>query len=157
VPGTVNASATSFSVVRGTLVSGGIPETQFSDDQYLRVQSGIPFTPLDPAMQLVLRTTSPFMHPNSLQFKAETGVSIPGLVQTIALFNNQTNSWEELDSRGATTADGFVTVTPGGDQSRFVNQTTGQVQARISVIEGLSSLGLSWQFRLDLGSWTFTF
>ena len=131
--GPVTVTADTLTVMPGVIAGGGLPELEESDNMYLRIfrdPIGI-----NAVTQFVLTATSPTASPTTFDFTLEGNVvSRPNVVQRIELFDYVAGSFETVDERNANRTpnpDLTVTVSPGGDLSRFVDQTTNEIQARI--------------------------
>ncbi|MEM7455391.1 MAG: hypothetical protein AAF456_13655 [Planctomycetota bacterium] len=121
----------SFFVTRGDYVSGGISELAASDDEDLTLSRSN--FDIQSRTEFVVKTTSPVLNPESIEFSLEGSVFARSEVrQTIEFFDYTLSSWEELDDSVSTRfSDTVVSVNPTGDLSRFVNQGDGCLQARI--------------------------
>ena len=116
---------------RGTYVSGGIPELDFSDN--LDYQMRRSTTDVQSRTEFVIRGISPSLFPVSMEVTLEGAVFARSQVdQIIELFNYDTNAWEQIDSRSASRFnDSTTTVAVPGLVSRFVDAATGAMEARI--------------------------
>jgi hypothetical protein len=144
----------SFVMPQGQRVSGGIPELAASDDQYLILQPRLSSGNLTGLVQVAFTGTSPTATPTSLQFTLEAGVFATGLLQTIELLNQQTSQYELVDTRPASMTDTRITLTPGGNISRFVHPTTRAMTARVTFAENAALRAGLWQARVDQVVWT---
>jgi len=123
---------TAFTLFRGKLVSGGVPELQNSDDQYLIVGRGLVANIQEATIQVDFTTTVPTMNPSVLAVSLEDGSNAAGLTRRIFVLNVQTNQLEQVNQSSLTIADKLTVVQLTGDLSRFVNQTTGVVKVRVA-------------------------
>lgn len=114
----------------GTTVSGGIAALRYTEDQRFLANLGAQPSVTRAAM-VELKGLTTILNPSKLRFKLEAN-SVANMTQKIELFNFQTQLYETLDSRTATTSDSVVTVDVSGDRSRFVDQGSGELRARIS-------------------------
>jgi hypothetical protein len=144
----------SFALQHGQRLSGGIPELAAGDDQYLILQPRLSPGSLPGLVQVAFDGTSPTATPTSLQFTLEAGVFSAGLFQTIELLNQQTSQYELVDTRPASTSDTRITLTPGGNVSRFVHPTTRGMTARVTFAENAALRASLWQARVDQVLWT---
>lgn len=74
-------------------------------------------------------------------------------MQSIQLFNYQTNSWETVDSRAASTTDTVAEVVINTNAGRFVHPSTLEMQARIAYTASGPILVYPWQVRVDQVLW----
>ncbi len=163
VPAPTEVLPLDFEIVIGQLQSGGVPELTSSDDQYL--VSDPQFLNSRYQLLFTVDATSPVATPTALRFTLESKVmNFVGTVdQRIELFNYNTGFFEQVDSRQATAADSVVTVTPGGDPTRFVESVTGAMRAQIRYQNSLpywvtrtANLYLPFRARVDQTVWTIT-
>ena len=116
--------------VSGTVVSGGISSLRYSENVRFLASLG-PISGKTQAAITDLKGLTTILNPSVLRFKLEAN-SNAGMLQKIELFNYVTQGFETVDQRTATTTDSIVTVNATGDRSRFVDQGSGEVRARIS-------------------------
>ncbi|MBS1722147.1 MAG: hypothetical protein JSS66_03965 [Armatimonadetes bacterium] len=138
-----------FTVIRGTLVSGGLNQVSNSDDQYLIVNKGIVIGPNDSPLQVSFAMASPTMSPTGLHISLEDGVNSSGLTRTIWLLNVQTNQYEAIASGAASQTDTLTIADASGNLARFVDQSNGTVTTKVSYYPtGPTSVSI-WQARFD--------
>ena len=126
-------TADSFGVAPGILASGGLAELQLSDNQDLRIFRDS--STVAAVTRFVVKGRSPTTTPCRFDFVLEGScVARSNVVQQIELFNYLTSSFEVVDIRNANRSpapDLVVTASATGDLSRFVDPTTGEIQARV--------------------------
>lgn len=144
----------SFSLTRGIVLSGGLPELLASDDMRLMLRPGIVFSTSEDPIQLVLETTSPFLSPSELRFTVESHANQANIQQKISLYNFSTAAYELLDTRQLPTTDTTVIVTASGDLSRFINTADRKMRARVNNRASGPVFSYPWQVRLDYVFWT---
>jgi hypothetical protein len=137
-----------YTIIRGVLKSGGLGDLAASDDSRLVVQAGITLDTSEPPVWLTIDGTSTTATPLGLVFTLEAGANTSGLTQKIALYNYVTNQFEEIDSRNVTTSDSVAEVMITGDPSRFVNQATLAMKARLTW--KASGPVLLWPFQVGI-------
>lgn len=113
-----------YTIVRGVLLSGGLADLYDSDDSRLVVQAGPVFDPNEAPIWLQIKGTATTASPSELRFTLEAYSNTSGLNQKIELYNYDTDSYEVIDERDATTSDSVVEITVSGDPSRFVDPNT---------------------------------
>ncbi|MEM7454632.1 MAG: hypothetical protein AAF456_09810 [Planctomycetota bacterium] len=146
------ATPATVSVTTGELFAGGTSELGKSDNQDFSISRN----PLGVSSRtrLVASAGSPDALPDSMVFTLEASVFARGAVtQTIELFNYDTSSWEQIDSRAATrNVDSITEVTLSGQLSRFVQPGSLQMEARVT-FDG-STGRLQFNSNIDLIQWT---
>jgi hypothetical protein len=148
--------ANNFTVTRGVRQSGGLTELHDSDDMYMVIQQRAPFAAADANVQLVVEGTSPTQTATSFTFRFEastTGAPAGNVRQTLDMFNFQTNAWEQVDARGASSADAVVEVTITSNASRFIQAGTRLVRSRMSWFDR-GVVAPNWLVRIDQTRWT---
>jgi choice-of-anchor B domain-containing protein len=125
-------SPSAYHMDRGSVLAGNLDSIKTSDDSYMTLRPGATFSTSEAAIQLVVEQKAPSKTPRLLKFKLESHASVSSLDQKIALYNFRTNSYENVDTRRATTTDSTVEVAATGDLSRFVNQTDKGIRAKVS-------------------------
>ncbi len=126
-------NAEQFQVVRGIQVGGDISDTFDSDDSYLKFYPGITLNPMEPPVWIEFIGTASNSSPNVLSFIVESNANTPGVQQTIELFDFSNNLYQTVDSRATTLSDSEVQVVLDDDASRFVEDGSNQVKARIGI------------------------
>ena len=121
----------SFSVTRGSYISGGTLELAESDNADVSIQRAT--SDIQSRTEFEVKAVSPNATPSSLEVALEGAVFARSTVnQTIELFDYAAGVWEQVDTRAATRfTDSTVTVNATGDLSRFVEAGTMCIQARI--------------------------
>jgi hypothetical protein len=134
----------SFGIDQGTYVSGGLSELKASDDTYLVVNANG-----QGVVQVTLKGILPTTAVGTLGANYECGVNTGGVSQKLEFLNWQTNTWEVIDSRSATTTDQSVTPIAGGNVARFISSNA-EVAARITFTTFSIAL---FQARIDRHVW----
>lgn len=143
----------SFSLTRGILLSGTLSNLTRSDDMRMNLRPGIVLSSAEAPIQLVLNGTSPVLTTTELHFPVEANANQANIRQTIELFNYQTSSYEQMDSRIAATTDSLVDVIVSTNPSRFINSSTGALRARISYKAAGPVLNYPWLVGIDRAVW----
>ncbi|MEW6197685.1 MAG: S8 family serine peptidase [Planctomycetota bacterium] len=145
----------SFTLFRGEVVSGGLPELLHSDDQRLVARAGMVLTPTEAPVWMIVNTTAPIANPSGLKFVLESGLQTAGAVlQTIELYNYVTQSYELVDSRQASLTETAVQVVLTGDPSRFIDPATLAMKAQIKWQANGPVTGHLWRVGIDQIVWT---
>jgi glucose/arabinose dehydrogenase len=115
-----DVAPTSLSMVKGSILSGGLGSVLFSDNAWLVTRPGVVFTTQEPPIQVAFESTSPFASPTNLKFSIEGHASTNNIAQGVQLFNFDTNQYETLDTRTATMTDSTTTVEITSNIGRFI-------------------------------------
>ena len=123
----------SYTLPLGNVLVGDLDKVDESDDDYLVLTHQFSKSTY---MQVnyQVKAVSPVPSPSRLDFILETSLQTkPRIEQKILLFNYDTSQFEEVDLRATTLQDQIITVETTGDLSRFVEDGTGCVEARIEI------------------------
>ena len=163
VDGPVVVGPTGFNVEVGSVNSGGLPELLTSDDQ--RAVLNPVFLASRYQLAFTVDAASPTETPDSIEFSVESNsFSFVGTVeQKIQVFNYDTGQFQTIDNRVVTATDTVISVTLSGDLSRYVENGTGAIQARISYqtsipfwVTNIVNLYLPFKTKVDHIFWTIT-
>ena len=155
--GSAETLPSSFTLVRGRLISGGLSDLFYSDDARLYAQAGMILTPSEAPVWLVVTGTATTATPSELRFTLEANVNTAGAIaQWIRLYNYVTQSFEEVDARPATVPDQTVVVVVPGDPSRFIHPTTREMQAQLTWNTAGPIGAFPWTIGIDRATWTIT-
>ncbi|MCL6623552.1 MAG: VCBS repeat-containing protein, partial [Fimbriimonadales bacterium] len=142
--------AEAFRLLRGRLISGGIPELQQSDDTYVVLWPGFVLNQAEAPVQLVVEGTAPRTPQGSLRCEVEARVNTSGLQQSIDLYNFSTNQWETKDVRSASTTDTLVTVEVSTNPAAYVDPVTRMVRVRVRWRAPGLVIIYPWEVRVDM-------
>ncbi|MCH8273771.1 MAG: WD40 repeat domain-containing protein [Armatimonadetes bacterium] len=145
-----------FSIIRGLLVSGGLPDLLDSDDSRLVVRTAVFAPSIDPPVQIEVVGTSPTETPSELRFRFEGMASRNLIERRISLYNYVTQSYEELHVAFAATSDEVVEIVVTSNASRFVEPGTGQVKSLMTWKAAAFSFFTGWNVGIDQTVWTIT-
>ena len=123
----------SYTLPLGNVLVGDLDKVDDSDNDYLILTHQVSQSTY---MQVnyQVKAVSPVPSPSRLDFVLETSLQTkPPIEQKILLFNYDTSQFEEVDLRATTLQDQIIMVEPTGDLSRFVEDGTGCVEARIEI------------------------
>lgn len=148
--------ARSYSLVRGIRLSGLLQDTYLSDDAYFVARPGIVFSTSEAPLQLVLNSVAPISNPAQLRFHLESKANQGNIGQTIALFNYNTNAYEDLDFRNAQTSDDLVIVTVLSNSERFIEPGTRNMRAKVSYKAVGPVFSYPWTASIDMAKWVLT-
>lgn len=123
-----------FTLVFGTLLSGGLDDLQESDDQVLLTRSQFGFSVLEPNLvQLRSAATSPLASPDRVNVAVELALNNPGGLAKIRLRDHTTNQWVTVGSFAV----GFQETTGqfyNLDGTQFVRPADGRIEAEVRVV-----------------------
>ncbi|MGI8924743.1 MAG: hypothetical protein ACR2HJ_12065 [Fimbriimonadales bacterium] len=155
VRGSRPIAPTSYSMFRGSVISGNLASSRNSDDNRLVMRPGAAFSSGEPPIQIILNAKAPTSSPTWFSFSLVSNASIANAEQKISLYNYVTGLYEVLDTRLATTSDGTVTVNVTSNPSRFIQPVTLAIKARVSFRAIGSIFVYPWFGRIDRAWWTF--
>ena len=140
-----------FEIIRGQHVGGGLLSVQASDDDYLIVEARRPSAVSQPSVQVIFEGIASVDLPAELELRLEASVTLDGPIQWIDLYNFETDRWQRLDVRDASTDDSLTLVTVSDQPERFIHDD-GTTRARIAFYDpGIPVAG--WWARIDLLDW----
>ncbi len=140
-------TASSLAVARGLVLSGGLSETQTSNNAYLVVRPWLVFSSMDPPIQLQFSftTTLPVQR---IKARWETHANLNQVNEALEAFNFQTQSWVKVHQGTVAQRDAIheVDILPGNE---FVHPTTGEVRLRLKYQRTGISVIFPWIISLD--------
>jgi hypothetical protein len=140
-------SPRSYTIVRGSRISGSVDEVMLSDDRYLRVR-----TFPDSFIVVEFAGVAPVPTGGTLRFTLESSVSQAGGALLVDMFNFSLGGWERVSTTSSTLTDSTVTVTAPGTVSNFIEPGTRRVRAR-AVMTGSNRAARSWSTNVDQAFW----
>ncbi|MGI8922831.1 MAG: hypothetical protein ACR2HJ_02125 [Fimbriimonadales bacterium] len=149
------SAPTSYSMFRGSVISGNLASLQSSDNNRLVMRPGAVFSNAEPPVQVILNATAPTSSPSGFSFSLESNASIANAEQKISLYNYVTGQYEVLDTRLATTSDDTVNVSVTTNTSRFIQAGTMAIRARVSYRALGPVFTYPWFGRIDKAWWAF--
>jgi len=145
----------SVEVTRGAFQSGGLPDLFNSDNSYYNVEARRPTEIAAASAEIVVTGTAPSTSASRFEFVLEAATSGDPARQRIELFNYVSGTWETVDERDGVPNDTTVNVVITNNASRFINQSTREIRARI----GYHDRGVTfpaWGARYDQTVWNIT-
>jgi hypothetical protein len=141
----------------GNLTAGPMTNINVSDDVPAQFAPSPTSNPVKQIVDLYLQSTSAELSPSSLRFRVEAsaaGGPPADVIQSVRMYNLQTETFEVVDTRSATSMDSIVDIALTGDLSRFVNQANGEITAEVRW-ESPSFGGppFNWTIDLDEAVW----
>jgi hypothetical protein len=153
VPNITWTAPASATVLRGTLLSGGVDQAKVSDDTYMTVRSGLVADAQESPVAVQFDAQAPTFTPASIVFTLEARATVAGLVQRIDLYDWEAGSWVEVDARPATLLDQVVNI-PLTDPARFVESLTRSMTAQVRLKANGSISSKAWAGQTDRVAWT---
>ncbi len=157
---TIPTLAEGRKLLDGIQVGGQLSDASESDDVYLQLEPSSTRNPAKQKIDVILQTTGNAQTPVELSFRVEAhmqGGPSGDVIQSIRLRNYQTNAFELLDSRPASTTDEIVSVTVTGDPARFVQAGTREITASVTWISPeFSGAPFDWSIDIDEAVWPVT-
>jgi hypothetical protein len=138
---------TSYTLIRGGLISGNLQSLFFSDDVRMVLQPGPVFTTGDAPIQIVIEASSPFTTSTICQFEVEWHASSGTIAQTLDMWNFANASYTTVAVTSASTTDmtQLVFANPSGE---YVG-ANGELRARLSYKAMGPVFVYPWQARID--------
>lgn len=121
---------TNITLERGIALGGTSADTQTSNNVSWVLRPGIVFSTSEAPISVVADYTSPTSTLTRLDVTLEAMANQGNIGQRIELFNWNTNSYDMVDSRNATTSDSVVTATQNAPAA-YVNGS-GNIRVRVS-------------------------
>ena len=121
--------ATELEIIRGDVADGGLLNLLANDGQDLSIRRRN--ADVQSRVEFEVTGYTEITTPQSFEFVLDSAVfARSNVIQSISLMNYQSGALEQVDSRTARRfADLTVTVTPAGDLTRFIEPTTGMLEA----------------------------
>lgn len=144
------AQASSYTVLSGQEVMGGLESLYRSDDDRL----GVFPDEVTLAAEVELTATSPNLTPGELVFKFEGSAERQGLSQTIRLYNYSLGRFDVVSGLVSATEDASVEVNLGSGSSAYVGPA-GALKARVrwQPINDEDPSQDGWLHAIDVANW----
>ncbi|HWP31383.1 MAG TPA: PQQ-dependent sugar dehydrogenase [Fimbriimonadales bacterium] len=147
----------SFDLKAGKLVNGTLTDIQFSDDSYMIFQTMLGRAAGDAQIEVFSVAPPPSTKTlTELQFFVESK-SFKPLVQTIELYNYETQKYQLVSLSTTTSSDNTTQVSITSDINRFIEPLTREIKARVSWYSVFSILSFQSAIELDNASWKFIY
>ncbi|MDG2012187.1 MAG: hypothetical protein P8J33_01690, partial [Pirellulaceae bacterium] len=141
----------------GLGIAGNLADTQTSDDTYYSLAPSPTSNFSKQKIDMIVVSETTITEPGFVGFRFEAsmvGGPSGDVIQQLRLFDRVTSSWELVDVRMATNADLVVKYSAAGDLSRFVNQQTGEIIAKMTWLSpGFAGSPFAWTIDLDQAGW----
>lgn len=141
----------------GSAISGQLANVNTGDDSYYQLIPSPTSNPRKQKIEAVLISVSDNDNPSGLGFRLEsamTGGPAGDVIQSIRLWDHQTDQWELLDSLAVANRDTVYEVTATGDVSRFIHPINGELRAKVTwqspVFAGST---FNWDVKVDHAIW----
>ncbi|MCH7944968.1 MAG: hypothetical protein IIC73_02995, partial [Armatimonadetes bacterium] len=138
---------TSYSIVRGFHLSGGLADLTIDDDQRLAVKAGLTLFAGEAPVWIEFETTiegyrfGPTLGAVRFEMEARCGSVMR---QRVQMFNYTTGAWDTISDGVSAYADTFVEANVWSGAERYINPVTGEMRARVEFF--VDRLILSWPF-----------
>ena len=138
----------------GTLVGGSLADLLLSDDQRVVIQNKPAFAPTLPAVSITVEGRATGDTATEILFHYEGhSDAVPAVPREIALFNYRTNRLDTLDTGTSSTTDAVREVLVTTNASDYVETGTGDLRARVGLIDHGTVFFPSWGQRVDHVRW----
>lgn len=155
-----NILVDTFTVVFGTLLSGGIFELNRTDDARMVIQNGQTFLITQSPVTLEVGGTVPWKSASDLLFRVEGHVTLANLTQRMDLMdwtlNGGNGDWVNLDQRPASQTDTVVDVTVASGAGKYVRSSDGAIRGRLRIRDDVPAFLAAWEARADQVRWSVT-
>lgn len=140
-------------VCRGVPVSGGVHQTQASDDRDFVLNPGFTLSELEAPVTLVFTSTLSGA-PTELMLNLEASVNTPGLKRIVEIYNSESNQFYAVLGEAASFDADFVsTIDVSHNIGNFVEPKTNQVVARVNwKVVGFTIVS-PWEVMIDDIHW----
>ncbi|MEQ1821582.1 MAG: sialidase family protein [Fimbriimonadaceae bacterium] len=153
IPAPEAIAPSTVALVRGLNPVGSVADVAWSENLTYSGNNDPTLNRTEPPIQIEVTGSTTILHPTRFRFKLENRISVGGLNQTISLFNVLSNQYEAVDTRAGATSDAVVVVEATGNLDRFINQSTGQVKAKLSITSTSPTLPRVWGTSIDHAQW----
>ncbi|MEM7196109.1 MAG: alkaline phosphatase [Pseudomonadota bacterium] len=138
IPQDTVTQTNSFQVTRGVLAGGGLAALEASDNIDLTIQRD-PLSPIG-EISIEFETISAYSDPSRFEFTLESSAFFRSeIVQSIEFYDFDADEFVQIDQRNASrSSDITVTASGTGDLSRFVEDVTGVIRARVFLDSAIS-------------------
>lgn len=140
---------------RGVQTGGQLSSVFQDDGDYLVGKAGFVANVNEAPLQIVLEGTTSVLSPSDLTFKVVSKATAIAIQQQVFLFDFTLGQYELVDTRNMALADTIVNVPTSGVRSRFVDQSTGKVRAKLSYRQ-TGFVPAVWSESIDQVVWTLT-
>lgn len=144
----------SFGISGGILKSGDVEDLYKSDDSKLKVDFGGLFICSKDSAFVEFYGKAFVVPREELEFNLESSAS-ESVNQQVELFNYETQSYEQMDSRRISREDNLTRIVVTSNPQRFVDPQTKKVKARV-IYGMIISEVTSWNARFDQAFWKIT-
>lgn len=142
----------SFQIVRGSLLGGGLPQLANSDDQAMQVRAGMTLNQTEPPVWVEFTGTYVGPTPNHFRFEYEARTNTV-LNQRVFMFNYTTGLWDQVSSRDSTMTDSWVEANVTSNIGRYIQAGTGQMRARVQYFVDRPILTWPFTASIDQAVW----
>ena len=143
----------SYSLFRGSLVSGDLGSLLADDGDYLVLSKGLVLNASEPPIQIVVDAFAPSGQVLGVGLDVIANASTPGLSQRAQLFNWGTGMYDTVGTVGATLSDSLQSASAPGTGSAYVQSGTGAVRARVQWFQSGIVLNNAWRVAVDKVQW----
>lgn len=143
----------SVRTTRGVFQTGDVNSLADPDQDWYQVQARPQFI-IAASAEIEATGNLTVANPSSFTFTLVANATGTPSTQRTELFNYDTNSWEVVDSRPATTTNSTVTVVVDTNPGRFINDADREVKARVGYFDNNVPFP-GWRGRVDQVLWSY--
>jgi len=138
----------SYTIMFGSLVSGGIADVCNSDDSRMVFANGSTFLITQSPITVQYFGTTTISAPTEVKTTVEYSVSLVNLMARVDMRNYATSQWVQVDQRSASLTDEVVTASKTTDAADYVSGS-GEVGIQVRVRDDAPAFLATWQGRYD--------
>jgi hypothetical protein len=140
---------TTETIVFGTGLSGNLDSLVNADDDRRVYRNGATFLITQSPITVQYAGNCSFTGVTKFEVNFEGHASTPSLTQYVDVYNTSTNTWQNVDTRTATTTDSAFTYTQTTNIGNYINPTTGLVRWQYRLKDNTPAIVASWEGRVD--------
>jgi hypothetical protein len=143
-----------LSVIRGSIISGGLEEIVNDDGETFGIQPIGPNQTRVSPVQIEITAHTEANTASILQFRIDCQTNVPLIRQKIELFDYAAGDWTAMDTRTFVKTGGVIDINLGENVQRFLQN--GSLRARVSYDKVFSVSRVPWRIDIDQIKWTMT-
>jgi thermitase len=140
---------TTETIVFGTGLSGNLDSLINADDDRRVYRNGATFLITQSPITVQYSGNCSFTGVTKFEVNFEGHASTPGLTQRVDVFNTSTGTYQNVDTRTATTTDSAFTYTQTTNISNYIHPTTGLVRWQYRLKDDTPAVVAVWEGRVD--------
>lgn len=143
---------TSYTIQRGTHISGTLTDVHTSNNSHLVIRGVPPLALGESEVMVIFNGTSQVSNPAVIGFKLESHASTGGIRKMVELWDWSNSKWVATDYRPVSSGTDTIQVFAEENLQRFVQSGTNAIRARAR-FDGQLAFGVGWEARIDHAVW----